>query len=84
MIHIYYRIFIHSYHFFFLNLQELISNELKRRKRRARAREEDTEDHHVGPDDAERKPLPSPKRRPKRVKIYEHYESKRTKVNKIN
>lgn len=53
---------------------------MKRRKRRARARDEVVEDQHVGPDDAMRKPLPSPRRRPKRVKVYEHYESKRTKA----
>lgn len=61
-------------------IQELIGNELRRRKRRARAQDGGVEDRHVGPDDAERKPLPSPRRRPKRVKIYENYESKRTKA----
>lgn len=59
----------------------MISNELRRRKRRAsRGRDAGGEDHHIGPDDAERRPLPTPRRRPKRVKIFEHYESKRTKA----
>lgn len=55
---------------------------MKRRKRRARPRNDDAEvDGGDGTDDVTER-MPRPSRRPKGVKIYEHYESKRTKSRK--
>lgn len=69
------------YNFFYVFAKDFIDNELKRRKRRARARNDDAE-VEGGDDDAAAVRTPRPSRRPKGIKLYEHYESKRTKSRK--